>query len=76
MGGKWNWQTGRVERLADSALHGVVEVDAIAGGNQFLLRASAVRSTGVPDERLFLASKNMSTVCVCAEIIVSGWTAI
>jgi GT2 family glycosyltransferase len=53
VGAVWDWRRGAMVRLADSALHGVVEVDVIAGGSQLLVRRAVVLSAGTPNAGLF-----------------------
>ena len=53
VGSRFDWRRGELERLRDDALHGVVEVDLIAGNSQFIERAEAARQAGPPDSRLF-----------------------
>ncbi len=53
VGARWDWRRGELRRLPDAALRGVVEVDAIGGGQQLILRRPAVQQVGLPDPRLF-----------------------
>jgi glycosyltransferase involved in cell wall biosynthesis len=55
----FNWTTGESERLLDSTLLGVIEVDQFAGNGHWLFRREAVVSVGVPDERLFFGFEEM-----------------
>jgi len=53
VGARFDWRRGELVRLADADLAGVIEVDAIGGGLQLILRREAVRAVGLPDRRLF-----------------------
>jgi glycosyltransferase involved in cell wall biosynthesis len=53
VGARFDWRRGELVRLADAELAGVIEVDAIGGGLQLILRREAVRTVGLPDRRLF-----------------------
>ncbi|MCI0415442.1 glycosyltransferase [bacterium] len=53
VGALFDWRTGESVRLSDYALKGVVDVDTIGGNSHLVLRSAAIRSIGVPDERLF-----------------------
>lgn len=53
VGARWDWRHGRLVRPSDDELAGPVEVDAIGGNSQLLLRAIAVREVGLPDPALF-----------------------
>lgn len=53
VGTRWNWRSGETVRLADDTLHGVLEVDTIAGSSQLLLHRRAIEKAGLPDRRLF-----------------------
>lgn len=53
VGQRFDWGKGTISRLEDSELHGCVVVDVIAGGQQFILNASAVKDVGLPRKELF-----------------------
>jgi GT2 family glycosyltransferase len=53
VGQRFDWKRGAIARLPDDALLGIVEVDVIAGNQQFLVNAAAVKAVGLPDQRLF-----------------------
>lgn len=53
VGARYSARTGRPVRVPDRELSGLVDVDWIGGGQLPLYRVSAIRSVGVPDERLF-----------------------
>lgn len=53
VGHRWSWKTGRLDRLKDEELTGIVPVDFIGGGQQMILRKHVVEAGGHPDGRLF-----------------------
>jgi glycosyltransferase involved in cell wall biosynthesis len=53
VGATWDWRRGRMVRLPDAALHGVLAVDVIAGGSQLIVRRSAIQRAGLPNAQLF-----------------------
>jgi GT2 family glycosyltransferase len=53
VGCRFDWRRGEMLRLPDAALSGVIEVDIIAGNQQFILRREAIQEVGVNDPRLF-----------------------
>lgn len=55
VGQRWDWRRGRVVRLRDDELTGVVAVDVIGGGMQLLLNRQALLQIGAPDRKLFFA---------------------
>jgi GT2 family glycosyltransferase len=52
-GVRWDWRRGRPTRLPDAALHGAVEIDAVAGKDHPIFRRGAVEATGLPEPGLF-----------------------
>ncbi|MCE7979656.1 MAG: glycosyltransferase [Caldilinea sp. CFX5] len=54
VGQLFDWKQGQVKRLSDAALQGIIDVDVVGGGSQFILRCEAVKNIALPDERLFI----------------------
>jgi len=52
-GSRWDWRRGRVCRIPDRELEGIVDVDVIGGSAHPILRASAAREIGLPRPELF-----------------------
>lgn len=52
-GVRWDWRRGRPTRVQDDALHGAVEIDAVAGKDHPIFHRRAVEAAGLPDPRLF-----------------------
>lgn len=53
VGARWNWKLGEFVRLSNAELKGILSVDTIGGGNQFIQSAEVVETVGLPDSRLF-----------------------
>lgn len=71
VGARWDWRRGELVRLPDAELlAGPVEVDAIGGGQQLLLRLDAVRQVGLPDARLFFGHEEQD---FCLRLRRAGW---
>jgi glycosyltransferase involved in cell wall biosynthesis len=59
VGARLDRRRWRITRLADSELHGPVEVDLIANGKLPLVRARALRIAGLPDPSLFFGLEEL-----------------
>lgn len=53
VGARFDWRRGELVRVADAELSGVIEVDAIGGGLQLIVRREAIGRVGLPNRRLF-----------------------
>lgn len=53
VGGRFDWKRGQMIRLPDEALTGIIDVDAVGGGSQLILRRDVVVKVGVPNPCLF-----------------------
>ena len=70
VGARWDWVSGRMRRLPDEALTGMVNVDVVAGGQQLILRREMVMNVGVPDSRLFFGLDDLE---YCLRIRRAGY---
>jgi GT2 family glycosyltransferase len=71
VGSKFDWMTGELRRLPNEALKGVIEVDAIGGNQQLILRRSAIQAVGLPDARLFFGLEEIE---YCLRFRRAGYT--
>lgn len=55
----FDWKTGKVQRRQDHELKGILEVDIISGGQQWILHRCVVEQVGLPDARLFFGAEEM-----------------
>ncbi len=58
-GGRFDTGRGRVSRIGDSEIHGVVSVDHITGGGLPAYRVAAIRSVGVFRRELFFGFEEL-----------------
>lgn len=53
LGAVWNWRTGRLVRLPDDAVEGVLDVDFIGGNHTLLMHRTAMERVGFYNGSLF-----------------------
>lgn len=53
VGSRFDWRVGEMRRLRDDQLHGILDVDVIAGNQQLILTRNMIEHVGVADSRLF-----------------------
>lgn len=53
LGSRWNWDTGRLERLPDETLEPVLEVDFIGGNHTLIMTRSVMDRVGFYNGELF-----------------------
>jgi glycosyltransferase involved in cell wall biosynthesis len=70
VGAMWDWSAGKTRRLPDEALSGVISVDTIGGGQQFILRKEMAANVGLPDARLFFGFEETE---YCLRIRTAGY---
>jgi hypothetical protein len=70
VGAMWDWSAGETRRLPDEALSGVISVDMIGGGQQFILRKEIVAKVGLPDSRFFFGLDDLE---YCLRIRTAGY---
>jgi len=58
-GQRFNWTTGKIQRLSDNELVGPVAVDFIPGNGQFIVNAAAARCCGLPSPELFFSFEDL-----------------
>lgn len=70
VGTLWDWKKGKMERLPDQALQGIISVDTIGSGHQLILRKEAIQTVGLPDTRLFFGLEEIE---YCLRIRNAGY---
>jgi len=53
VGAKWDWRRGRLDRIPDHLLSGILEVDVIGGSGQMIVRRETIERVGLPAKELF-----------------------
>jgi hypothetical protein len=69
-GALWDWSTGKIQRIPDDDLSGVIDVDVIGGNQQLIIRSEAVKKAGLPDTRLFFGFEELE---YCLRLRVAGY---
>ena len=59
MGNRFDFKNGKFVRLTNTQLHGIVEVDAIAGNNTLIVNGEAARTCDLPDPDLFFGLEEL-----------------
>ncbi len=70
VGARWNESKGELVRFRDQALDGVLEVDFIGSGHDFIIRRQAVEEVGPPDGSLFFGYPDLQ---YCLRIRKAGF---
>ena len=52
-GGRWNWDRGEFDRIADEELHGDLQIDTIGGNANLSVRREVILDIGPPDRNQF-----------------------
>lgn len=69
-GARYSRRAGRVARLGDQALHGIVEVDYVGGGQCPMYAADALRAVGGPRAEMFFGFDDLD---LGVRIVDAGW---
>ena len=70
VGALWDWKKGELKRVPDPDPDSVVEVDAVGGNQQLILRREVIQAVGLPDARLFFGLEEIE---YCLRIRRAGY---